>query len=182
MSKQYVISIMTSDRVGIVADVTTAIMELNGNLADLSQTVLRGYFTMIVIASFPDTVDPDRIRAALHAIDNTDPFEVGIKTPNVPLEEELREYGKDHYVLTAVGPDEIGLVAAVSTYLRNHGINIDDLTTRVDDGRYTMILSIELTSGTDIASFKTDMTAAMRDIGVTVELQHHNIFRALNEV
>ena len=43
MPKQFVISIMARDRVGIVADVATAIKNLEGNLGDLSQTVLSGY-------------------------------------------------------------------------------------------------------------------------------------------
>ncbi|MBN4071716.1 ACT domain-containing protein [Desulfotalea psychrophila] len=50
MSKQVVISVMSKDRPGIIADVTTVIYDLGGDLADLNQSVLGGYFTMLLIA------------------------------------------------------------------------------------------------------------------------------------
>ena len=52
MSKPYMISVMSHDRVGIIADVTGAIKSLHGNLEDLSQTVMKGYFTMLLLATF----------------------------------------------------------------------------------------------------------------------------------
>ncbi|MCF7854628.1 MAG: hypothetical protein K9N51_07520 [Candidatus Pacebacteria bacterium] len=182
MSKQYVISIMTHDRVGIVADVTNAIKELNGNLADLSQTVLAGYFTMIVAASFPESVTTETIRTTLNNLDPEEPFEVGIKIPAQELRPEPLEYSDDHFVLTAVGPDKMGLLAAVSSYLRDHTINIGDLATCVHEGKYTMILSIDLPPDIDVGHFRKDMQEALRTIGVMVELQHYNIFQATNEV
>ena len=51
---KFILSIMSQDRVGIVADVAGAIKALRGNLEDMTQTVLRGYFTMILLAEFPD--------------------------------------------------------------------------------------------------------------------------------
>ncbi len=62
-----VISVMSRDRVGIVADVAARIAGLGGDLADLSQTTLRGFFTLIVIASFPDGVDLETVRGELAA-------------------------------------------------------------------------------------------------------------------
>ena len=52
MSRQVIISILSSDRPGIIAGVTEAIYELDGDLADLRQSVLRGYFNMTVISRF----------------------------------------------------------------------------------------------------------------------------------
>ncbi|RKX42690.1 MAG: hypothetical protein DRP64_09445, partial [Verrucomicrobia bacterium] len=46
------ISVMAKDRPGIVAEVTAGISALDGNLADLRESVLCGYFTMILIAGF----------------------------------------------------------------------------------------------------------------------------------
>jgi glycine cleavage system transcriptional repressor len=182
MSKQYVISIMTRDRVGVVADVTTALSALDGNLADLSQTVLCGYFTMILIASFPDHVTPDVLRETLARLDTEAPFEIGIKTPPQPVETEPTAYSEDHFVLTAAGPDKIGLVAAVSSYLRDHKINIDDLSTRVADGQYVMILSINFPPDIDVGEFKRTMQKTMATHGVRLDIQQYGIFRAINEV
>lgn len=45
------IAIMTvtgADSTGIIAQVTTALAELNINIVDVSQTLMSGYFTMIL--------------------------------------------------------------------------------------------------------------------------------------
>ena len=39
-----------ADRVGIVYSVTGALLDLGGNVLELSQTVMRGYFTIILAA------------------------------------------------------------------------------------------------------------------------------------
>ena len=66
MSKNtsFVISVMEQDRVGIIADVSGIIKKLGGNLADVSQTVMRGYFTMILLADFTREVTAGEIRDA----------------------------------------------------------------------------------------------------------------------
>ena len=182
MPTPYVISVMARDRIGIIADVTTAIKGLDGNLADMSQTVLRGYFTMILIASFPDPVGAAAIRAALQAAAGESSFEIGIAVPEGELPGESPDAQERQYVLTAVGPDRIGLVAAVSGYLREKDINIADLSTTVDNGIYTMMLLVELPVGADVARLKRGLQVAMEDVALSVELRHHAIFRMTNEI
>ncbi len=182
MPRQYVISVMARDRVGIIADVTTALKGLEGNLADMSQTVLCGYFTMILIASFPDPIGPDDIREALRAAQGESSFEVGVAGPVADLAPESPAPRENQYVLTAVGPDRIGLVAAVSGYLREKDINIADLATTVDNGVYTMMMLVELPPGADVARIKHGLQVAMEEVALRVELQHHAIFRMTNEI
>jgi glycine cleavage system transcriptional repressor len=182
MPMHYVISVMARDRVGIIADVATAIQALEGNLADMSQTVLRGYFTMILIASFPDSVGPDGIRAALGAAQGESTFQIGIAGPGEDLPVESPLARDNQYVLTAVGPDRTGLVAAVSGYLREKSINIADLSTTVDKGVYTMMMLVELPVGADVARIKHGLQIAMEEVALNVELQHHAIFRMTNEI
>lgn len=191
MPTHYVISIMTRDRVGIIADVSRAIRDLGGNLADLSQTVLCDYFTMIITASFPEAVTGADIRAALAAIDPQDPFEVGVKRRESaappaaaaakPGSRAVAD-GDNKYVLTAVGPDKSGLVATLSEYLRHKQINIEDFVTCVNGGLYTMILLVALPPGTHVGKLKHSLKLAMADVGINAELQHHDIFKATNEV
>ena len=182
MQNQMIISIMARDRVGIVADVTAAIRQLDGNLADLSQTVLCGYFTMIVVASFPADVSTDDVRAAIGRYDRDQQLEIGIKAPEAAVYPEETGHAAGHYILTAAGPDSAGLVAAVSGYLREQGINILDLATHVAQGQYTMMLSVDLAPDSNVGDFKRRMQAALEPTGIRVELQHHEIFRATNEV
>lgn len=181
MSHEFVISVMTRDRVGIVADVTGAIQDLGGNLADLSQTVLGGYFTMILIASFPPGVREPQIRARLVAIDPADPFEVGVRLHRASRRRTPAP-AEPLYVLTAAGPDKTGLVATLSRFLREKEINIEDFSTLVKGDVYWMFLNVRLPKGADVGDLKREAQAAMDSIGVKVELMHQAIFQATNEV
>ena len=52
------IAIMTvtgADRTGIIAQVTTALAELNVNIVDVSRTLMSGYFTMILRVELLDS-------------------------------------------------------------------------------------------------------------------------------
>ena len=61
MHYPYVISVISRDRIGIVADVSSALAALRGDIADLRQSVLRDYFTMILLVTFPAEVSADAI-------------------------------------------------------------------------------------------------------------------------
>ena len=64
----YVLNVMSDDHPGIVDAVSNAVEMLGGNIDSCSQTVLGGYFTLIMIVSLPEPVEPhelaDRIRGS----------------------------------------------------------------------------------------------------------------------
>jgi len=45
-----VITVLGRDRVGIIAGITQILAEYNVNIVDISQTILQGIFTMVMIA------------------------------------------------------------------------------------------------------------------------------------
>lgn len=49
-----VVTVVGKDRVGIIAQVCTQLAEFGVNVLDISQTVMQGYFTMMMVV---DTVD-----------------------------------------------------------------------------------------------------------------------------
>jgi glycine cleavage system transcriptional repressor len=111
-----VISVMAKDRPGIVAEVTEGISALGGNLADLRESVLCGYFTMILIAGFPETVSVAQVESGLAAATDS-------KVSVERYEGSLTELTNDEnaYVLSAVGRDRVGLVAQVSRFCLDRG-------------------------------------------------------------
>ncbi len=62
MARELIITMAAANRAGILAAVTKAMSELGGDLREASQTVVRGYFTMIFSAEFPDQIDQTLIR------------------------------------------------------------------------------------------------------------------------
>ncbi len=57
----FVLTVMSDDHPGIVAAVSDAVESLGGNIDSCSQTVLGGYFTLIMIVSVPEPIDPERL-------------------------------------------------------------------------------------------------------------------------
>ena len=54
---------------------------------------------------------------------------------------------KNHLILTAVGPDQIGLVEKISAFISVHGCNIEDSKMAVFCGEFALILLISGESG-----------------------------------
>jgi ACT domain-containing protein len=52
-SSRFIITVIGSDRVGIVARITTVMASFNVNIVDISQTTMQGIFTMIMLAEAP---------------------------------------------------------------------------------------------------------------------------------
>jgi glycine cleavage system transcriptional repressor len=49
---------------------------------------------------------------------------------------------KDHLILTAIGPDQIGLVQKISAFISRHGCNIEDSKMAVFCGEFAVIVLI----------------------------------------
>ncbi len=181
MEKQMVISVMSKDRPGIIADVTGVIYELNGNLADLKQSVLCGYFTMILMVSFGDDITAGEIAEKISSVESETRLEVVVKD-FVGTLDSGSVIGSNIYVITAQGANKNGLVARMGRLCFAYGINILDFDTAVSDGLYSMILHVDLAG---VASLD-DIYMAVEDFGREVELnvvmQHIDIFKATSDI
>jgi len=181
---QFIISITSRDRVGIIYEVARAVCSLGGNIADIRQSVLCGYFSMILLASFPPKTTRCSIERKLAEVDSNS--ESAIETVvrkaenNVPSDNS--SVPENAYVLTATGHDRIGFVATVALFGVQHNINIIDLSTTVSNGAYVMILIVDLNHIASICEMRRDLQKFTSENDITVVLQHYDIFRAVNEI
>lgn len=183
-TKAYMVSVMSRDQVGIVSEIAQAIQLLEGNLADVRQSVLRDHFTMTLLVEFPARVTPQRLRDALAQSELLVTASIGIQPyqgPVVPAKAAAPTLGNE-YMLTAAGPDQPGLVAALSSYLRERGINIVDLSSCIANGEYTMIWQIELPPGIEIRKLTRSLELSMKPLGMRIGLRHLALFKATNEI
>lgn len=197
MHSHYVISIVSRDRIGIVADVSGALAALGGDIADLRQSVLRDYFTMILLVSFQAEISADAVRqritsagssgaAPLHVTVietdavNADQLSGVAETPSSVLGRPSSV--QSNYLLTARGPDRVGFVASVSAFCAHNGLNILDLATAVADGRYIMMLLVDVSRCADLGAVRRQLQEFGQANALEAVLQHEAIFRATNEV
>lgn len=179
--KEYIISITARDRVGIIHDVASGISAMNGDLADMQQQVLRGYFSMILYVSFPEATSKETIRAHLSSLGQNDgDLEVSIKDVDQRISEEIVD--ESCYVLTASGADRIGFVATVTRFCKDNRINILDLTTTVSDDRYIMILFVDLSLCDSMDTLRDALDRFAGETDLNMVLQHNDIFKATNEI
>ncbi len=183
-TEEFVISIMSRDRVGIVYEVSKAISELQGNIADIRQSVLCGYFTMILLAGFPAGVTQRDIERKLAEVDarSETAIDAVVKRVEEAVVEGYSPTPDNAYVLTATGSDRVGFVAAVTSFCVAHEINILDLSTTTSDGAYVMILLVDLNHCAPIAEVRRDLQQFAQEKNLRVVLQHYDIFKAVNEI
>lgn len=182
MKKQMIISVMAKDRPGIVAEVTGAIYSLNGDLADLNQSVVCNYFTMILSASFDGDVTREDVMAELFQINTHDKFEISIKELDSTTDLSQPELPTETYIMTVQSPNKSGLVHGISQFCYSHKINIIDLATNLRNDMYTMVLQLDLSRAAGIEKIEADLERYNRDSGLHILLQHNDIFQITNEI
>ena len=121
----YVISVIGEDRVGLVSEVTQFLFKKGFNIIDIEQTVIHSQFTMVLL------IQPVRLRFHLNQVKKRLSYLVKKMDINItiaPLHEfkglRLAETKKP-YVLTILGSDRPGVVAAFSSALAQHHCNIE---------------------------------------------------------
>ena len=181
----FIVSVMASDRVGIVADVTAAIQAADGNLEDVTQTVMRGYFTMLMLVELPGgAAAADNLASALRRRPGLSGAVVSV-VPYRPPKAGSPHAGGDadsQYVLTASGPDRPGIVAAFSAFLKGNGINIVDLSSCIKGGEYTMVWLISIPPEIDVRALQGRLAAELSPLALKIGLRHQDIFRRTNEI
>jgi ACT domain-containing protein len=63
-----IITVLGKDRVGIIARVCTFLSERQINILDISQTIVQGFFSMLMIVDLPENTDFAQAAAGLRAL------------------------------------------------------------------------------------------------------------------
>ncbi|GIX05811.1 MAG: amino acid-binding protein [Candidatus Poribacteria bacterium] len=181
-SEEYIITVMAKDRPGIIAAITRTLFEMGGNVTELSQTVMRGYFTIILSASLPPGWEPEEIKKRIEAAEPEMELSAYVRRYDpVPLFVP-KETDQGAYILTVQGKDRPGIIAQVSTYLASQGINIEDFYAQAVGDRFTMVLQIRPEDPWTADHLRLDLEAICSELGINAYLLHQDIFHATSEV
>ena len=86
-------------------------------------------------------------------------------------------------VVSVLGKDRSGIVAAVSNVLAQSGANIDDISQTILDDIFSMTMLVTL--DTEVADFNTvqeRLEAVGEDLGVQVITQREDVFQFMYKV
>lgn len=178
---RFVVSVLVSDRVGVLRDITTAVSDMGANIDGISQTVVEGYFTVILTATFKKPQQPNAIARAIEENFRRDEASVVVRPYNRPSP-ELHTVDGETYVLTLSGRDRPGILKTVTTFLASRGINVEDWYVEFRGAHVTHMGEVTVPAALDIQQVKDELRRAVAPLKLDSDLQHENIFRATNEV
>lgn len=178
---RWVISLLASDRIGILKALTSAVSDLGGNIDGMSQTVIHGYFTVILTVTFDNSCSQEQIREAVQ--NNFAPGEVSVVIrPYVDTPPPAQTARSERYILTLTGKDRPGILKMVTGYLADSHINIEDYYFTIQGEDVTHIGELSVPADTDIKQLQKELQFLVSSIGLVATLQHEFLFRAANDI
>lgn len=86
-------------------------------------------------------------------------------------------------ILTVIGKDKPGIIAKVSALLADAEANIEDISQTIMQDMFTMIMLVRVDkSKTSIEILGEKMKKLGDEIGVSIRLQHEDVFNAMHRV
>ena len=77
----------------------------------------------------------------------------------------------------------VGIIAAVCTYLADHGVNILDISQTIVDGYFNMMMVVD-TSGSELNTeeLQEGLNAVGEKMGVMIRAQREEIFQQMHRI
>lgn len=86
-------------------------------------------------------------------------------------------------VVTVVGKDRVGIIAAVSNILADSNVNILSINQNIMNGFFNMVLIAEADDKqVKLRELQDTLKAKGREINVEIKAQHEEIFNAMHNI
>ena len=177
---RYIVTVTAADRVGIVYSVAGTIRDEGGNILELSQTVMRGFFTLILEVEFTSRKDQKKLAELIAGRGKRFDLTVAVLDAET-LPPESPVPNGERFILTVLGDDSPGNIHGIASCLAAHGVNIVDMHARVDGTTFSFVMEAFLPPDLSPATLRADLDRFGRDHGLEAYVQHENIFLATSE-
>ncbi len=142
----YIITVISEDKPGIIAGISKVLYENNMNMEDGSSTILAGEFsTILVVSGYIGLAD---LRKAFENVSKKLKLSVEIHTIDG---KRIKISARERAIITIYAADKVGILYMVSTPLAENGINITDLDTRLvgseDKPIYIASMEVDIPEG-----------------------------------
>ncbi|MBK5244077.1 MAG: ACT domain-containing protein [Eubacteriaceae bacterium] len=86
-------------------------------------------------------------------------------------------------VVTVIGTDRTGIIYNVSKILAENNVNIEDISQTVMQDFFTMIMLVDLKKMTvEFNVLKESLEAIGESIGMSIRIQHEDLFNAMHTI
>lgn len=143
MSLELVITAVGPDRPGIASDLSGHIHAAGANLADTRMVNLRGQFALIALVEGSASVLEDLKKRLTEAVPKIG-LRIELSSPSA--KEGIREREGVPFRLKTYSMDQPGIVHRITSYLREQGVNIEELVTRLESAPFmgTPVFTMEI--------------------------------------
>ena len=86
-------------------------------------------------------------------------------------------------VITVIGKDTVGILAAVSSVCAEHKINVLEVTQSILQDMFAMIMMVDIEkSDIPFTAFADQLTALGEELGLSVHAMHEDIFNSMHTI
>ena len=86
-------------------------------------------------------------------------------------------------IVTVVGKDQVGIIAAVCVHLASYNVNVLDISQTVMQGYLTMMMAVDVSAcSIPVADLVTEMGRIGEEMGLSIRVQREDIFQAMHRI
>jgi len=91
--------------------------------------------------------------------------------------------GGNRIVITVIGPDRVGIIAAVSTVLAENSINILDISQTIMQEFFVMVLVADMNNAAvDLITLKELLGRKGEELKMRIDAQHEDVFNYMHRI
>ena len=86
-------------------------------------------------------------------------------------------------IVTVVGKDRVGIIAAVCAQLASYNVNVLDISQTVMQGYFTMMMAVDVSGSTaPLAELAKQLEQKGKEMNLSIRLQREDIFEAMHRI
>ena len=85
-------------------------------------------------------------------------------------------------VATVIGRDKVGIIARVSTYFADNGINILDISQTIMQDMFCMIMLVEFSKDAKLDTITNDLNQLGEEMGLSIYMQREELFESMHRI
>jgi len=86
-------------------------------------------------------------------------------------------------IVTVVGQDKVGIIAAICNKLAGYNVNILDISQTILQGSFTMVMAVDIGAATaSFGDLSASLTELGSEMGLSIRIQREEIFDAMHRI
>lgn len=86
-------------------------------------------------------------------------------------------------IVTVVGRDRVGIIAAVCSRLAENDVNILDISQTILQGSFTMVMAVDMgRAAAGFGGLSSSLAELGKEMGLSIRIQRQEIFDAMHSI